>query len=234
MIGYSTGIFFKSSISLKTQVKKIAQSKATVIEIMLGEPSDLEEALLLNMEDLDQFRHISIHSPSKNITYSEHSTDFIKQLHMLHTKLNAAYTVFHPDIIESISPIMNIFEGSAAIENMDVRKEFGKTALELSPLLEAYSDLKFVCDLNHIFSIDPSMELLKETEERFISRLVAYHVSGYVGPEMPHTELMGNDALKQLSFIKKDVPIIHEGLFTQGKLNDELNLIEKHIHVETN
>ena len=118
------------------------------------------------------FRFISVHAPSKHRRMSE--AELVEALAALPCWLDAI--VVHPDTIEDVALYRGL--GSRlAIENMDARKQDGRTADELAPYFSALPDAGLCFDVAHAWSIDPSMEEGERLLDRFAGRLRHVHVS---------------------------------------------------------
>ena len=118
------------------------------------------------------FRFLSVHAPVKHRRTTER--ELVDVLAGLPASVHAI--VVHPDTIED--PALYAQLGRRlAIENMDARKEDGRTVEELEPLFEALPDATFCFDVAHAWSIDPTMEEAERLLDSYAGRLCHVHVS---------------------------------------------------------
>ncbi len=122
------------------------------------------------------FRYVSVHGPSKDRRMPE--PDLVAVLAGMPSVVDAL--VLHPDLIDDVAAYEPL--GSRlVIENMDARKDTGRTADELEPLFDALPAAGLCLDVPHAWSVDPSMEVGHELLNRFTSRLRHLHVSSVSG-----------------------------------------------------
>lgn len=136
-------------------------------------PSLLE---YLTSEPALPFRYISVHGPSKDRHMPE--AQLVAMLADIPPFVDAI--VLHPDLIEQESAYAPLGT-RLVIENMDLRKGTGRTAVELEPVFEALPEAGFCFDVAHAWSVDPSMEIAHGLLNRFASRLRHVHVSSVAG-----------------------------------------------------
>jgi Xylose isomerase-like TIM barrel len=118
------------------------------------------------------FRFLSVHAPVKERRMPEAA--LVGALAALPAAVDAI--VVHPDMIEE--PALYAALGRRlTLENMDGRKDGGRTADELEPLFAELPDAGFCFDVAHAWSIDPAMEEAERLLDRFGGRLRHVHVS---------------------------------------------------------
>jgi hypothetical protein len=227
-LGYSTGAI-GTKLSLKERLKLIWEIEKFAVELGFTRSERLENAIdNESLQLIKQFEYISIHAPVKKtvnpktregtaIRYPSKEADHIieKIVHIL--KITSAQTVvFHPDLVDDFGWLNKIFKAKLAFENMDAKKEFGKTTKDLRQVFKKAPEAKWVFDLNHLYTVDPTMKLADRFYEAFKNRLCHYHLSGYGGF---HNCLCLTKENIILEGIKEySVPIIHEGSATrEGK-----------------
>lgn len=131
------------------------------------------------------FRFISVHGPTKHRRMTE--AELIAALVDLPVWLDAI--VVHPDVMEDVEAYAEV--GSRlVIENMDARKQDGRTAAELEPFFDALPEAGFCFDIAHAWSIDPSMRAGDQMLDAYASRLRHVHLSSLAadGHHLPLTE----------------------------------------------
>jgi hypothetical protein len=121
--------------------------------------------------NLCRYKYISFHAPS---SFSEDEEEHLVRL--LSDLPPTWPIVLHPDAIYS-GLRWQAISHRLAIENMDRRKNTGRTVLELGRFFEAMPKARMCLDLGHARQVDPSMVgaylLLKE----FADRIVQLHIS---------------------------------------------------------
>jgi sugar phosphate isomerase/epimerase len=97
------------------------------------------------------------------------------------------------------------------IENMDARKDRGRTADELKPVFDVLPAAGLCFDVAHAWSVDPSMAVGHELLNRYTSRLRHLHVSSISG-DCQHEPLTAEHAELFAPLLSrcKDVPWILE------------------------
>lgn len=136
------------------------------------------------MPDLDQvpwnkFSYYSLHAPAVDFIYrdDEVTHSLLSRIEKLHEKYNFDLIVFHPDIVEDFT-IFQKYNIPLAFENMDHRKS---VAVDIEGMKEIFAlvDAKMVLDLNHCYTIDPSMNLAREFYDNFKDKIAEIHLSGF-------------------------------------------------------
>jgi hypothetical protein len=130
------------------------------------------------------FRFVSVHAPSKHRKMSE--AELVDTLVALPCWLDAI--VVHPDTIEDVAQYRRL--GSRlTLENMDARKDDGRSADELAPYFDALPDAGFCFDVAHAWSVDPSLEEGERLLDSFAGRLRHVHLSSLdeTGHHLPLT-----------------------------------------------
>lgn len=129
------------------------------------------------------FRYLSIHGPSKDRQLGEE--ELVAELCELAARADAI--VMHPDTIEKTDRY-RVLGRKLLIENMDARKEWGRTREELSAIFMALPEAGFCFDIAHAWSVDPAMSVADELLDGFGDRLQHLHVSS-LSPELQHVPL---------------------------------------------
>ncbi len=181
-IGFSTGCLYGSvkDINSNEVVNFIANISKDVIEISCLDISALNGIKLIKPEILNQFSFKSFHAPAIGFEYknNKETKSLFKEITSLHIKHNFDIVVIHPDKITDLD-LVSKYLGKLplAIENMNSAKRTGRNIEELSQILEKY-EFKVLLDLLHIHSVDTTMHLVKDIEEKYKDRISAIHLSG--------------------------------------------------------
>jgi len=182
----------------------------------------------LTLEDFIDFDFISLHAPTRFLYKNNKETNkLLVKLQNLHKKFNFNIIVLHSDIILDWD-VFKKYDLPIAIENMDNRKESGKTVEDLKEIFER-NDIKMVLDINHCYVNDNSLKLVKEMYDNFKDRIVEIHLSGF---EAFHDLLYKT---KQIEFIKslpnKNIPVIIESMIDSiVDIKKEFDYIKKNLN----
>jgi len=169
---------------------------------------------------LSRFKYKSIHLPVLNknefINYPDKSIE--KQLKIIDgiiEKIPIDTVLIHPNQVEDFEWVVSRYGSLLAFENMDIQKNF-RSVKEMTELFKKYPTAKWVFDVNHVYTIDQTMNLANDFFNALNKKLTHYHLSGYGG---------FHDAL---SISQED--IILKGIKTLNfPIIDEGNLLEKNI-----
>lgn len=152
------------------------------------------------------FRYVSVHAPSKGMTMPEEQ--LVKQLLKLPRWIDAI--VVHPDVIAD--PLNYAPLGRRlVIENMDERKDDGRTVSELQRFFDLLPDAGLCFDIAHACSIDDSMEEGSSILDAFTGRLRHVHLSS-LDEDSHHVALRAEDEELFAGLLSRcrDVPWILE------------------------
>ncbi len=184
-----------------------AEISALAVELSALAEHELPSLLeFLDDEPQLPFHYLSVHGPSKERRLRE--PELVQLLQRLPASVDAV--VMHPDTIED--PLCYRSLGRRlAIENMDARKNDGRTVRELRRYFEALPDAGLCFDVAHAKSVDPTMREGEEILDAFAPRLRHVHLSS-LDQDSHHVSLTGEDEHLFLSVLRKcrDVPWILE------------------------
>lgn len=187
-LGASTGYMAEQRGDWLAQIKMAWAVSPFAIELSaLSEPELPSLAQFLDDAPSLPFRYISIHGPSKNLQGDEER--LVAELTDVARYANAV--VMHPDTIEDLS-LFRALGNKLLLENMDSRKQSGRTRQELEPLFAELPDAGFCFDVPHSWSVDPTMEVAGELLEGFGARLRHVHLSS-LSHDLHHVPLIAED-----------------------------------------
>lgn len=209
-IGFSTGFMYKTINPISKKALDICRSVSTeAIEInCIGGLSENGEMVTnINSQDLSDFDYVSLHAPSKIRYVDDRSTRrLLAEIKSVCRTMPVDVVVFHPDLVDCWE-VFSEFDIPYGFENMDHRKKFGKSVVDLQHVFSC-CDAKFILDLNHCYSIDPTMALAQGFFENFGDRLHEIHLSGFTTYHDLLYETLQDGIMDAIP--KRDVPIILE------------------------
>ena len=191
-IGFSTGFFYKIDRALAPaeKLRRLARSSTEVLELHLSDLLDGDwNPTPEETELIGSFAYRSIHLPGYVRYPGPETKKMLTQLPRIIEAVRPHTAVLHPDAVDDFQWVADTFapfECRLAVENMDWRKTVGITVESMRAAFERLPDAGWVFDVNHIYTLDPSMELGRQLYAAFSDRLVHYHVSGFGGPESLH------------------------------------------------
>jgi hypothetical protein len=227
-IGFSTGCLHSSLVTDYGKISAIRKIGCRAIELSFLRLGEFTEARLFgtSWDVLEGFEHRSIHAPIHPYTNDGATNRIFEKLAFLHEKIKPHLIVFHPDTVIDFD-VFNGLSFPVGFENMDNRKKSFKTPDELAELMAKNKNFKFVLDLNHICSNDPTMRSAVDFYDQLGSRLAEIHLSGYNGHHVP---LFRTEQAEIVNAIQNfDIPIIIESVVAPDELGKELTYIEKQI-----
>jgi hypothetical protein len=133
------------------------------------------------------FRYLAIHGPSKDRAISEE--DLVSALGELSQWSDGI--VMHPDTMERVAWYRPLGR-KLLIENMDSRKEWGRTQDELGAVFDELPEAGFCFDIAHAWSINPDMSVANELLDVLGDRLRHIHLSS-LSSELHHVSLTTED-----------------------------------------
>ena len=209
-LGFSTGCFFEYDLPLEEKVKFISDLETEAIELGFVAKERLKEEISDKALALARkFKYRSIHAPGRSVTYPSKEADWIvKQLLLIAKKIKADTVLFHPDRVKDFDWLNKTFGSLVSFENMDSQKSFGGSIEDLRLVFERSPQAKWVFDLNHLYTLNPSMNQVEAYYKQFKDRLCHYHLSSH---DTWHTLFTLTPKKAILNGVTNfDVPIIHE------------------------
>lgn len=219
MLGFSTGSLalgdFERGLSM------LEKFNLPAVELSALRDDELDPLLdALPRLKLDGYQHVSLHAPSRlrNLTEAE----LCQKLLTLHGRYPI---VVHPDIINDWESWANLGE-VVLIENMDKRKDTGRTAGELETIFRKLPRAKLCLDVGHSRQIDSSMFETRQILKRHGARLTQVHLSD-VTSSCRHEALnrAAIEAFQSIApLIPNEVPVILETPVLQSAIQREIEL----------
>lgn len=170
LIGFSTG-----AVSLGDFGRALALLSNTSLNavelsaLRMDELPALVEAL--PRLDLRRFEYVSLHAPSR---FSDDEEEQVIEL--LQNVPHAWPIILHPDTIHTAARWQS-FGRQLAIENMDRRKEVGRSAEELGHWFDALPEARLCLDLAHAHQFDRTMTEAYRILRAFRERVCQLHIS---------------------------------------------------------
>jgi hypothetical protein len=183
----------KSTSTFAAELAALSEPEFGALRTFLGQTGPLP------------FHYLSVHAPVKDRKASE--ADLVSWLDALPVAVNSIVT--HPDTIEDPTPYRALGR-RLIIENMDDRKQDGRTVEEMARHFARLPDAGFCFDIAHAWAVDPSMGLASDLLDHFGARLRQVHLSsiqnGRHVPVLPEHEVLFEPILDRC----RDVPWILE------------------------
>lgn len=216
-IGYSTGAIALGDFSRAIALLESHHFQAIELSALrMNEVKPLIEALP-NL-DLGNYTYVSFHAPSA------FTADEEDQLIQMLSKLPHAWPIIlHPDAVHRFES-WSVLAGRLAIENMDRRKNTGRSVNELLQIFAMLPGAKMCLDIGHARQVDSSMIGAYSLLKTFSNRIVQLHVSE-VDTMSRHDVISwaGAMAFRQLRrFIPESVAVIVESRVGEQEIDREV------------
>lgn len=248
-LGFNLSIYGKTVAQVQAEITAYSKLSTDAIELSLVVANGILEFPFAQIYPLlRKFKYISLHLPvveyidlpnqlkTKRKQFLNYpNTDLVPQLTMIKQiarDLNINTYVLHPDQVTDFEWATQEFGDLLGFENMDSRKNFGKTVADMQQVFHVCPQAKWIFDINHLFTNDQSLQSASAFFEAFHDRLSHYHISAFGGF---HDSFVKNpDELHILSAISDlSRPMIHEGFDFDGhnakELEKEYNLIKQNL-----
>jgi hypothetical protein len=197
-VGFSTGALAKGDF--RRAIEMLQQAGVALIELSALRQNELQPlAEALPDLDLSSFSYVSVHAPSSIQDGTEN--EVLAFLDMFTQR--GLPIIIHPDAIQDFSAWQN-FGSLLLVENMDVRKRIGRTAVELSEIFLKLPEATLCLDLGHARQVDSTMSEAALILSRFGDRLQQLHVSEV--NTMSHHESLSLSAIRAFNKISRLIP----------------------------
>lgn len=224
-IAVSTGWLFAHDQATEEMHRRIIDA-ACGAELSVA---DEERLSVYNGTGLDTGIHCSFHFP--------HNPTNVDLLRTLAQQYEPHTTVIHPTALtpDEIAALDCNDNLNLAVENMDIRKDRGRTCETLAEYVK-HDDLGFVLDVQHVYEHDQSMEYAWDLLDLAGDSLQQLHVSGetHNNPHALVKDAENRDAI--LTFLREaydvgvDVPMVLEGEYQTPKdVREEVAVIRDNV-----
>lgn len=217
LIGFSTGALALGDF--RRALRLLEGRGVRAVELSALRESELPGLMAALQElDLGAYEHISVHAPSKLRTLKETAA-----ADLLAPCIERGWPVIiHPDAIRDHA-CWKPFGRLACIENMDNRKQDGRTVAELTPHFERLPEASFCLDLGHARQVDPTLGVARAMLREYASRLVQMHLSELdVRAHHEPLSMATVWAVREISRLIPPCPVILESLVTPEGIDGEL------------
>jgi hypothetical protein len=222
LLGFSTGALAYSDF--RKAIDMLKNTSVNAIELSALRRHELEPLVSAIPElNLTQFKYISVHAPGKYTADDEHNVVSLLDSFAKHDWP----IVLHPDAIHDYK-LWSHFGSLLLIENMDIRKAFGRYCYELDKIFELLPNARFCFDIAHIRQVDSSMEEAKVILNKYGSIISQVHISD-VDNNCRHNSITKSaimDYNKVSSLIPSDAAIIIETIMDSVDIFSELKSAE--------
>jgi hypothetical protein len=170
MIGFSTGAVARGDFARALYL--LDATSMTAIELSALRLAELPILIAaLPSLDLHRFKYVSVHAPSH--FSADEEQDVIELLRQVRPEWPI---ILHPDTIHDVAKWRPL-GAQIAIENMDRRKEAGRSAEELGYWFELLPSAQLCLDLAHAHQVDRTMTEAYRILKRFRGRICQLHIS---------------------------------------------------------
>ncbi len=233
-IGFSNGNFhqfFQKNIE-KHSLECInfckVEGEANAIELHASSEEEINYLLKIGKDKLKYFKYVSFHTPSFLYKNNKNTRKILQKFSLLREKLAIQNFVFHTDKKNDWT-FLSSYNIPISVENMDNKKNYGKTIEEMKKILEKYN-FGLTLDLQHCYTNDKKMKLTKNFHEELGEKIKEYHLSGF-SKNKNHAPLFKTEEKEIIFSLKKrNIPIILEGVFSSLKdAKKELIYVKKNL-----
>ena len=208
----STGVFADAREDWSELVARASAISPYAIELSALSGPELPGLLAyLRSAPALPFRYLSVHAPTKRVEPDEAKVaGMLAQL-----PLWVRTIVTHPDALRNARNY-RLLGTRLILENMDTRKDTGRTAEEMGAFFSLLPEAGFCLDVAHAGDVDQSMGAAHELLDRFRSRLRQVHLSSLVDGE--HVPLTDEDSARFSKVLRRcrDVPWMLEARPPEG------------------
>jgi hypothetical protein len=218
-IGFSTGALalgdFDQGLAL------MADRHTSVIELSALREEELPALMdALDRLRLDGYTYVSVHAPSRLRTMKEAAV-----ANMLRCCIDRKWhVVLHPDAIGDHG-CWRDFGRWLCIENMDKRKEAGRTAVELRRHFRELPEASMCLDLAHVRQVDPTLGIAREIIREYGEKIVQLHLSELdVKSHHEPLSMAAVWAIREIAHLLPDCPVILESMVQPSGIDSELEM----------
>lgn len=223
VIGFSTGALFKDQLALGVDL--LRRLKLTAVELSalrLRELPALAEFVAKN--DLSAFDYVSLHAPTD---FSPEDEEAVASSLLKMALAKRWRVVVHPDCVNNVD-VWLPFGDLLCIENMDKRKNVGRTVGELDAVFARLPLARLCFDIAHARQVDTTMTEAYRVLARFRERIVQIHMSE-VTSASKHDRISDSAvaSFREVASYLPDVPVILESPVTPDAASAEVDQAAK-------
>ncbi|MDD3647418.1 MAG: hypothetical protein PHS44_02860 [Candidatus Dojkabacteria bacterium] len=240
-IGFSTGSFHKITANKNSNkvLQYLLKLGCNTVELSSLDISEVQNIQNIDIQLLEKFKYRFLHAPALDFKYDQGKETYriLDKLLELQQKYKFDSIGLHPDRVTDWSVFGDYTHLPLAIENMNSRKNTGKTVEDINILITKYG-FKFLFDIQHCFSCDPKGDLADQFYAHLGNDIVEIHISGYKGDNYKHTLSHKNNQENILAKIRDmKLPIVIESPAPSlSEIEKELSYIReflsKHLHAD--
>jgi sugar phosphate isomerase/epimerase len=172
-LGASTGWLREVDAAWPALARRAMRTSSFAAELAALDEAELPSLVdYLHGRPALPFRYLSVHAPAKNRRMPE--AELVAMLAALPECVDAI--VAHPDTLEEPER-WRALGARLVLENMDARKDDGRTVAELEPYFAALPHAGLCFDVAHAWSLDPSMAAGHAILDAHAPRLRHLHIS---------------------------------------------------------
>lgn len=228
LIGVSTAPLARYNCPLSVDIANTIPMNA--IELSFLRKRELMPAFgMMDTFDLSQYQYISIHASSDLKRRDEEVIGNILYQYALNHNRNM---IVHPNTIIDFD-LWRSFGNFVCIENMDARRDDGRTVREMEVIFARLPEASFCLDIGHARQIDGSMKMAADMIREFKCRLKELHVSE-VDADGVHRRISSecaNDFSKVAHLIPENTPMIIESPMLNSEILEEIEIVRKSFNV---
>lgn len=221
-IGFSTGALAKGDF--RRGLALLRTHACETVELSALRDHELDGLMdSVSGLDLAQFSYVSVHAPSRFVRLSERET-----AERLAPCIERRWPVIvHPDAIVDHG-CWRAFGSLLCLENLDRRKESGRTARELDRHFEALPEAQLCLDLGHARHVDPSMGVAREILHEFGSKVTQLHLSELDAKARHHPLSMATVwAVAEIARHIPEVPVVLESVVRAEEMAKEMAMARR-------
>lgn len=217
-VGFSTGALARQDF--RRALRMMADKPLRAVELSALRQEELRP-LVEHLEELDlrQFRYIAFHAPSSlDESFEPVALELLQRVHSRGWPI-----IVHPDAMHNVAQWAVLGE-SLCIENMDKRKDVGRTATALDEFFRVLPHASFCFDMGHARQVDATMSEAALMLQRFRNRLRQLHVSE-VGAQSKHDPLTLEAVLafqRVSHLVPPNIPVILESRVEEAGIREEI------------
>lgn len=220
-LGFNVSIDRKSPEEVIEEIKYYHSLSDEVIELSLTALYGILEFPFEKIIPLlKSFKYRSIHLPvvtgedilnNEFLVYPNKKLDpYINVIKRVSQEVAVDTFVLHPDQVSNYDWANKEFGNLLGFENMDNKKEFGRTVNEMTEVFKKCPQAKFIFDVNHLYTNDISMNSVSSFYNAFKDRLTHYHVSA-LGKHHDSFLAFPQEISILDGVIDLNTPMVHEG-----------------------